>query len=34
MMVVDIEEGIAKDSFKIKKYCNNANLIITQAIII
>ena len=34
MMVVDIEDGIAKDSFKIKKYCNNANLMITQAIII
>ena len=31
MMIIDIEDGIAKNSFKIKKFCNNKELIITQA---
>lgn len=34
MMVTDIENGVAINSFKIKKYCDSPNLVITQAIII
>jgi prepilin-type N-terminal cleavage/methylation domain-containing protein len=33
MMVVDIEEGNASSAFKIKKYCNNQKLFITEAFI-
>lgn len=33
MMVVDIEEGNASSAFKIKKYCNNPKLFITEAYI-
>ncbi|MDY3203441.1 MAG: TIGR00282 family metallophosphoesterase [Arcobacter sp.] len=33
MMVIDIEDGRAINSFKIKKYCNNAKLFITEAYI-
>ncbi|MGE0051209.1 MAG: YmdB family metallophosphoesterase [Arcobacter sp.] len=31
IMVTDIEDGKATNSFKIKKYCNNQKLIITEA---
>ncbi|WP_198305400.1 TIGR00282 family metallophosphoesterase [Arcobacter vandammei] len=31
MMVIDIEDGIATNSFKIKKFCNKSDLIITEA---
>jgi len=34
MMVVDIKDGIAQNSFKIKKYCNSTKLHISQAITI
>ena len=33
MMIVDIEDGKAASSFKIKKYCNNPKLFITEAFI-
>ncbi|MBU0923536.1 TIGR00282 family metallophosphoesterase [bacterium] len=33
MMVIDIEDGKAQSSFKIKKYCNNPKLFITEAFI-
>ena len=33
MMVVDIEDGKASSAFKIKKYCNNPKLFITEAFI-
>ena len=33
MMVVDIEDGKAQSAFKIKKYCNNPKLFITEAFI-
>jgi hypothetical protein len=33
MMVVDIEDGKASSAFKIKKYCNNPKLFITEAYI-
>ncbi|MEN8717726.1 MAG: metallophosphoesterase, partial [Sulfurovum sp.] len=31
VMVVDIEEGLATNSFKIKKLCNKKDLVITEA---
>ena len=34
MMVVDIEDGKAINSYKIKKYCNSSKLHISDAIII
>ena len=34
MMVIDIEDGKATNCFKIKKYCSNPELSITQAIIV
>ena len=33
MMIVDIEDGKAASCFKIKKYCNNSKLFITEAFI-
>jgi len=33
MFVVDIEEGKATNAFKIKKYCNNPKLFITEAFV-
>jgi 2',3'-cyclic-nucleotide 2'-phosphodiesterase len=34
MMVTDIEDGVATNSFKIKKLCNKSELIITQAVVL
>ncbi|MBL3520567.1 TIGR00282 family metallophosphoesterase [Arcobacter lanthieri] len=34
IMVIDIEDGSAKNSFKIKKYCNSSELHISNAIIV
>ncbi|QKF73619.1 metallophosphoesterase (YmdB domain) [Aliarcobacter faecis] len=34
MMIVDIKDGVAINSFKIKKLCNNSDLIITKATIL
>ncbi len=33
MMVIDIEEGKAQSAFKIKKYCNNPKLFISEAFV-
>ena len=33
MMVVDIEDGKAQSAFKIKKYCNNPKLFISEAFV-
>ncbi len=33
MFVVDIEDGKAQSAFKIKKYCNNSKLFITEAFV-
>ena len=33
MMVVDIEDGKASSTFKIKKYCNNPKLFVSEACI-
>ena len=33
MMVVDIEDGKASSAFKIKKYCNNPKLFLSEAYI-
>lgn len=34
MMIIDIKDGVATNSFKIKKLCNRSDLVVTQAVVL